>query len=97
MPNSLKQRWVIDSIEASIASVEVDGATMITVPMALLPSGIKQGDIVSVGFDGAQTSARTAVVFEIDEAAIAQARAHSAAQVGKAAPQGNDPGGDLHF
>ncbi|CAN5149796.1 hypothetical protein BH09GEM1_BH09GEM1_22460 [soil metagenome] len=97
MPNSLKQRWVIDSIEASIASVEVDGATMITVPLALLPSGVKQGDIVSVGFDGAQTSARSVVVFAIDDFATAEARARSAAQVGKAAPQGNDAGGDLHF
>lgn len=97
MPNSVKQRWVIDSIEASIASVEVDGATMITVPLALLPSGVKQGDIVSVAFDGTQTSARTVVAFVIDEAATAEARARSAAQVGKAAPPGNDPGGDLHF
>lgn len=97
MVHPVQQRWVIDSIEASIASVEVDGATMITMPLALLPGSVRQGLVLTVRLDGAQTAARSVVSFEIDEEATTQARLRSAAQVGKDAPQGKDTGGDLHF
>jgi hypothetical protein len=92
-----EQRWIIDSIEAPIASVEVDGTTMITVPLWLLPSGIGHGHILRVRREGLLSVERAVISFEIDEAATDAARAHSAAQVRKGERQANDPGGNIAF
>ena len=43
-----QHRWIVDSIEESVASVEVDGDRMITVPQSLLPSGAKSGQVLRV-------------------------------------------------
>jgi hypothetical protein len=88
-------RWVIDSIEESMASVEVDGKSMITVPQSLLPSGAKQGHVLSVKRDVSADGMRSALTIEVDEAATKRALAESAAQVKKGARGKNDPGGDI--
>jgi hypothetical protein len=77
-----QHRWVVDSIEESVASVEVDGKKMITVPQFILPKGTREGHVLRV-------------TIEIDEAATKQALAESAAQVAKHAYQPKDPGGDI--
>ena len=78
-----KHRWVVDSIEESAASLEVDGDQLITVPRSLLPNGTRQGHVLTV-------------TIEIDEAATKQALADSAAQVKKGGGRApNDPGGDV--
>jgi hypothetical protein len=69
-------------MDASVASVEVDGGKMMTVPRAILPRGVQEGQILRV-------------TIEIDEAATAQALAASAAQVRKHERPPNDPGGDI--
>jgi hypothetical protein len=92
-----EQRWVVDSMDAEMASVEVDGSTMITVPVWVLPSGVKQGHVLRVKHEGAQASGRSVVSIEIDEAATSKALAASAAQVNKGTRQANDPGGNLAF
>jgi len=97
MTGASEQRWVIDSTEEGIASVEVDGATMITVPLALLPHGVRQGDVLRVHVAPTASGERSGISFEIDADATAQARARSAAQVQKGTRQANDPGGDLKF
>ena len=38
--------WVVDQIENGIASVEVDGKTMITMPLSMLPKGTQEGDVL---------------------------------------------------
>jgi hypothetical protein len=88
-------RWVIDSIEEFMASVEVDGKSMITVPQSLLPSGAKQGHVLSVKRDVSADGKRSALTIEVDEAATKRALAESAAQVKKGARGKNDPGGDI--
>lgn len=88
-------RWVIDSIEESMASVEVDGKSMITVPQSLLPSGAKQGHVLSVKRDVSADGKRSALTIEVDEAATTRALAESAAQVKKGVRGKNDPGGDI--
>lgn len=88
-------RWVIDSIEESMASVEVDGKSMITVPQSLLPSGAKPGHVLSVKRDVSADGMRTAVMIEVDEAATKRALAESAAQVKKGVKGKKDPGGDI--
>ena len=93
--NSAQHRWVVDSIEESVASVEVDGDRMITVPQSLLPSGVTPGHVLSVRRELAADGRRTVLTIEIDDAATQKALAASAAQVNKGARQKNDPGGDI--
>jgi hypothetical protein len=38
----------VDQIENGVASVEVDGHTMITLPRTLLPRGTGEGDVLRV-------------------------------------------------
>jgi L-cysteine desulfidase len=78
------QRWVVDAIEENVASIEVSDGGMITLPVAALPSGIKQGQVLRV-------------IITIDDAATKQALADSAAQVkkGRDASRKRDPGGDI--
>jgi len=54
--------WVIDQIENGVASIEVDGKTMITIPRAILPRGVKEGDVLQVNFipDPAEQARRLA-------------------------------------
>jgi Protein of unknown function (DUF3006) len=76
-------RWVVDSIEESMASIEVDGETMVTVPLAMLPEAARQGHVLRV-------------TIEVDTTGTKKALDESAAQVNKgAARQANDPGGDI--
>jgi hypothetical protein len=82
-PQPCHHRWIVDSIEESMASVEVDGKTMMTLPVAMLPAGVRQGDILRV-------------TIEADEAATKKAYRDSQAQVRKTAGrQPGDPGGDI--
>jgi hypothetical protein len=88
-------RWIVDSLEELAASVEVDGDTMITVPQALLPARVRQGDVLRVAAERSPDGQRSMLTIEIDEAATKRALAESAAQVNKTVKQKNDPGGDI--
>lgn len=94
MPDSA-QRWVVDSIEESMASVEVDGKSMITVPQTLLPSGARQGHVLRVKRELSADGLRSVLTIELDDAATKRALAASAEQVNKGAKGKNDPGGDI--
>lgn len=97
MDQPQEHRWVIDSIEEGAASIEVDGVTLFTVPLSMLPKGVRPGLVLRVRYDGALTGATSVVAIEIDEAATAKALARSAAQVKKGERQANDPGGNVSF
>ncbi len=76
-------RWVVDSIENGIASIEIDdGGGMLEVPKEVLPAGARDGQVLRV-------------TIEIDDAATKEALAASAAQVAEQDGQSNDPGGDI--
>ncbi len=95
MTNTEQHRWIVDSIEESMASVEVDGDRMITVPQSMLPSGVKSGHVLNVRRESSSDGQRSVLTIEIDQAATQKALAASAAQVKKGTRQKNDPGGDI--
>ncbi|MEP6495877.1 MAG: DUF3006 domain-containing protein [bacterium] len=95
MTTHTEHRWVVDSIEEFVASIEVDGAKMITVPQWLLPDGARQGDVLAVRHERPTGGKRSSVTIEIDERATKEAYEKSAAQVAKHRKQPNDPGGDI--
>lgn len=88
-------RWVVDSIEESMASVEVDGKSMMTVPQSLLPSGVREGHVLNVKRELSADGMRSALTIELDADATKRALAESAAQVKKGAKGKKDPGGDI--
>jgi hypothetical protein len=92
-----RQRGVVDAIEERVASIEVDGDKMITVPLATLPAGVKQGHVLAVRREMSPDGKRATLTIEIDEAATKQALAASAAQVASIRRQSakRDPGGDV--
>lgn len=62
--------WVIDQIENGVAAVEMGGDHVVTIPLAVLPPGVKEGDVLRV-------------TMSLDPAELAQRLAKSAAQVAK--------------
>jgi hypothetical protein len=90
-----EHRWVVDSIEETVASIEVDGKDMITLPLWLLPGGAKQGDVLSVSIDRPAKGQRSVLTVAVDDVATKQALADSAAQVKKHGSPVKDPGGDI--
>ncbi len=92
-------RWIVDSIEESVASVEVDGGTMITIPAWLLPGGAKAGDVLAVRHSRPSDGRRSALTIELDESATKSARRVSSAQTARISEQSRrtDPGGDIEL
>jgi hypothetical protein len=88
-------RWVVDSIEESMASVEVDGKSMMTVPQSLLPTGAREGHVLRVKRELSADGMRSALTIELDQDATKRALAESAAQVKKGVKGKKDPGGDI--
>lgn len=90
-----QHRWVVDSIEESVAAIEVDGGPMVNVPLSLLPARAREGHVLSVRHERPTGGARSVLTIEIDDAATARASADSAAQVQKGLHRSTDPGGDI--
>lgn len=51
MSKHSKHIWVVDVIEDSSASIEVDGRTVTPIPRWMLPEGVREGDVLSVTHD----------------------------------------------
>ena len=62
--------WVIDQIENRTVAVEIDGGVVITLPLHVLPDGVREGDVLKV-------------TIVPDPAEQARRLARSAAQVAK--------------
>lgn len=74
------QMWVIDRVDGEIASIEIDGHAVITVPLWLLPRGTGEGDVLRVAI-------------QPDEAEKQRRLAQSRAQLARAPKSG--PAGDI--
>jgi hypothetical protein len=94
MPASI-HRWIVDLIEESTASIEVDGNAMIRVPQSLLPRRARAGHVLKVTRKASADGQRSTVTIELDEPETQRALAESAEQVSETANQENDPGGDI--
>ena len=87
-------RWVVDSMEEQVASVEIDGKRTAQLPKWLLPRGAKEGDVLQVTHDIAESGeSRLSIV--VDRAATSAAMDRSAKQVADRGRSPGDPGGDI--
>ncbi len=62
--------WVIDQINSGVASVEVDGKSVVNLPLGILPKGVSEGDVLRV-------------TITLDPAELARRLKASAAQIAK--------------
>jgi hypothetical protein len=96
MTRRAAHRWAVDGIEDGMARLEEDGERMITVPVYLLPAGVREGQILQV--TSAPGGKGTLVVtVAADEAATAESLAKSKATMARAMAQSRkrDAGGDV--
>lgn len=91
--------WVVDVLEESSASVEVDGKSVIVVPRWLLPASAREGDMLRVTHDRPPEGQTSTLTIEADPVATKKARRVSSAQIAKAQEQSleTDPGGDINL
>jgi hypothetical protein len=91
-----KFRWVVDSMEEAVASVEIDGKHSAQLPKWLLPRGAKEGDVLQVTHDVAESGeSRLSIV--VDRPGTSAAMDRSAKQVGSSIRSPNDPGGNIEL
>lgn len=88
-------RWVVDSMEESVASVEIDGKRTAQLPKWLLPSRAKEGDVLKVTHDVAESGDESRLSIVVDRAGTSAAMDRSAKQVGSTARSPKDPGGNI--
>jgi hypothetical protein len=81
-----RHHWVIDVLEGSEASLEIEAGRTISVPASMLPAGARHGDVLRV-------------TIEVDPAATRQALERSAETVRKGREMSRkiDPGGDVQL
>jgi len=95
MAKSTEHRWVVDGIEEGMARVE-EGERMLTLPIHLLPAGVREGQILRVT-RSAETKESVTLVVAVDAEATARALADSRAATERAmaASKKRDRGGDV--
>ena len=85
--------WVVDVVEEGSASIEVDGRIVTSIPVWILPEGVKEGDVLSVTHDRGE--GRSALLIETDPQAKKKALDRSAKQVSRKSKK--DRGGDVQL
>jgi len=90
-----KYRWVVDSMEENVASIEIDGERTVQLPKWLLPRGAREGDVLAVTHEVAESGEESRLGIVVDRAGTSAAMERSARQVASTARSPNDPGGDI--
>lgn len=92
------ERWLVDALEEGIARIVIgDGEPRtIAIPAVLLPSGVREGDLLLVHRDE-ESERSVRFTLSIDAAATRRARARVAAKSARtlSASRKRDPGGDV--
>lgn len=92
MPEARPLRYVVDSVEENVAALE-GGGRLLHLPLALLPTGVREGDVLAV-FRSEEGDGGCTLRVRIDRAATGDALRRSRAQLDALPPQA-DPGGDI--
>ena len=94
MAETSERTWTVDSVEEGVAAVHEEGAGLRRVPLWLLPSAAREGDMLRVAReeDGPAGEAVTLRV-RLDRAATAAALRRSEERLARL--RRDDPGGDI--
>ena len=85
--------WIVDVIEDGSASIEVDGRSVTPVPQWMLPTGVKEGDVLAVTHE--REEGRSVLAIRVDAEAKKKAMDRSANQVSRKSKK--DRGGDIQL
>lgn len=94
MTEAEPHRLVVDRFEGDLVVVEVDGDRFLDLPRWLLPSGLREGDVVTAQVEGGEGGERR-VTFSLDRAATEAARQEAQALLTRL--RRRDPGGDIQL
>ena len=85
-----RRRWVVDAIEAGIATVEEDGQRVVRVPCWLLPDDAREGSVLLVTREMSRGASVVRVERDVEgeRAALERSRRQVASDTG-------DQGGDV--
>jgi hypothetical protein len=97
MTRPTSHRWAIDGIEEGMARIEEDGERMITVPVYLLPAGVREGQVLQLSSTPGKDRGTLVVTVGVDDEATAESIAKSKATTARAMAQSRkrDRGGDV--
>lgn len=82
-------RWIVEMIGSGIARVEVDGKQMMSLPVSLLPFGVREGDVLAVEHN--RRPSRSSISMVLDPEAKAKLLEESRRQ-GMARSKNDTPG-----
>lgn len=85
--------WIVDVIEDGSASIEVDGRSVTPIPQWMLPTGVKEGDVLAVTHE--REEGRSVLAIRVDAEAKQEAMDRSANQVSRKSKK--DRGGDIQL
>lgn len=88
-----QERWIVDRFEGEYAVIERAGGETFNIPRYLLPSALKEGDVV--GVMGSEDLERATWFFERDPEETARLKEELRRQVNEL--KGQDPGGDIEL
>ncbi len=97
MSDAEPHRLVVDRFEGDLVVVEVDGDRFLDLPRWLLPSRLREGDVVTAQVEAREGEERgeRRVIFAVDRAATQAARQETEALLTRL--RRRDPGGDLQL
>ena len=97
MTRRSSHRWAIDAIEEGMARIEEDGERMITVPVYLLPAGVREGQVLEVTSAPGRVKGTLVVSVAADEEATTESLARSKVAMARAIVRSRkrDAGGDV--
>ncbi len=82
-----RHRWIVSVLDADSAALEIDGRAVTPLPRWMLPSGAKEGDVLTVLHERKRTGSRFTIVVDRERTAVAhQQTEEQASEVGKGGP-----------
>ncbi|CAN5446449.1 hypothetical protein BH24GEM3_BH24GEM3_23800 [soil metagenome] len=94
MSDAEPHRLVVDRFEGDLVVVEADGDRFLDLPRWLLPSRLREGDVVTAQADTGESGERR-LVLSVDRAATQAARQEAEALLSRL--RRRDPGGDIQL
>jgi hypothetical protein len=97
MEERSEHMWAVDGIEEGVARVEEDGDRMLTIPLHLLPAGVKEGQLLHVtrtsSADQGSVHLSIAVDWEATDTAVRDSKAQTTEMLSESRKR--DHGGDV--
>ena len=93
MTKASNHTWIVDVIEDGSASIEVDGRSVTPIPQWMLPTGVKEGDVLAVTHQREESN--SVLQIRVDAEGKKKALDRSVGQIARKSKK--DAGGDIQL